>query len=379
MIFPWRASRLATAALAAYASFAILLALVIARLVPVPVAAVVALASVGLALTVALVVRGVATIVGGPHGDRFDAAAAIRCSPEEARGLSARASRRDEAGGAGWARRWAAVFPVAAWTAAGAVLLSGLLNVTMRIEGTWIQWAGSGMDLDLRETYRSLDVGWLADPAELRYGVTIGEVRPGTPAQLADLSVVNASGQVVVAGPLAAGGANDLAGARLFTWGYGPGVHLTVMQKEQGRLLDAPVPLWPAGKVGSYAEQIENGPVRLELRVDGWPFPEGAPGGVHATLRNGAEVLFDGTLLPKQVEQAAQGYGLISWESRPWVGFGIAHRTFSTLSRWSLAALLVALLASVTIPARPFWYRHEPDGGVSISPPSAWAAIARRP
>jgi len=378
MAFQWRASRLATAALAAYASFAAVLALAITRVVRVPVAVVVALASIALALSVAAIVRGAASVLRGPGGDRFEPAAAIRCSPEEAKAVIVRASRRGEAGGAGHARRWAAIFPVAAWAAAGCVLLSGLLNVTMRIEGTWIQWAGSGRDLDVRETYRTLDVGMLADPAELRYGVLLGDVRPATPAQLADLSVVSAAGKTVLSAPIGTGAARDLAGARLYAWGYGPGLHLTVMQKEQGRLFDAPVPLWPAGKVGSYAERIDNGDVALDLRVDGWPFPDGARDGVHATLRNRGAVLFDGTLLPQQVEEAAQGYGLICWENHAWVGLGIAHRTYRTLTFWSFSALALAILASIAFPARPFWYRVEADGGLSISPPSAWAALAGR-
>ena len=357
--------------------FAAALALVLTRAAPLPVAVIVGLAALAFGTSAAMAIRSALRLLRGP-AERFDAERAVRCDAAGAVRVRERAVRRDPGGGAGYVRRWAAAFPVVAWLAACGVLTAGLLNFAMRAEGTWIQYAESGRDLDQRQTYRDLDLGLLADPSQLRFGVLVGAIRPRDPSRLLDLQVVDSTGRLVRDGALGAGQATSVAGIALYQWAMGPGIHLTVIHQEKGRLFDEPVPLWPAGGGGAYAETLRSGNLELHVRVDGWPWPDEASGTANVTLRDGPQVLFEGVVEPRKVYPAREGYGIITWETRPYVGLGVAHRTYRQLSAASLAVLVTALVLWAFVRAAPFRYREEEDGGVAVFPPDAWAKLSVR-
>src|SRR6266496_1746536 len=294
--------------------FAAALALVLTRTVLLPPAIVVAFAALAFGTSAAMAARSVLHFLRGP-ASRFDCQRAVRCDASGAAPVRERAVRRDPGGGAGYVRRWAAAFPVVAWLAACGVLTAGLLNFAMRAEGRWVQYAESGRDLDQRQTYRDLDLGLLADPSQLRFGVLVGAIRPRDPSRLLDLQVVDSTGRLVRDGALGAGQATSVAGIALYQWAMGPGIHLTVIHQEKGRLFDEPVPLWPAGGGGgAYAETLRSGNLELRVRVDGWPWPDDDSGTANVTLRDGPQVLFEGVVEPRKVYPARDGYGIITWE-----------------------------------------------------------------
>lgn len=359
------------------AVFAAALLLRIARVASPPAQAIVALAAVALAADAAWLLSLVAALRRGPSEEGFDAARALACRAGEADAVRRAATRRGAAGGAGHVRRAALAAPIVLSLALGAVLISGILNAAYHLEGTWVQFADSGRDLDLRATYRELDVGLLANPADLKYGVVVGEVRPAEPARLADVSVVQPGGVAAWTGVLPAGGATALHGLQLYQWSYGPAVHVTVVHRERGKLFDQPVPLWPAARPGSYGETIVGDGMALDLAVSRWPWRDGEEGEARAKLRAGDRVLLDTALRPREVFAAADGYAVIAWELRPYVGLGVVHRTFRRLTVVALAAALAAVAAWAVLRPRPFCYVEEPDGGVRVSPASAWAALRR--
>jgi hypothetical protein len=364
--------------LAACGAFALALAARIARLVPVPALLVAALAAVALVLVAAVLVATVRAIARGPGRPPDDWSGAIRCEGEDAARVRGAALRTSPHDGAGYAHRWRLVLRAAACVAAAGVLSSGLLNVTLRTEGTWIQYAGSGRDLDVRETYDTLDLGVLADPAGLKYGLVLGEIRPRDPERLADVRVLAPDGTAVREEVLGVGRALDVAGIHVWPWGVGPAVHLTVLQKEAGRLLDAPIALWPSQAPGRYAQQLETGDLALSVAIDGWPAADDAERRPHVTLRKGDAILIDGAVMPRKVAEGYDGYAVIAWEIRPYVAFALAHRTFRSMTIGSMAALAVLLLATALLRPRPFWYREEGEGAVSIVPSGAWARLVRR-
>jgi len=375
MVIWTRWARLPVLAIGACGVFAATLALVLTRTAPVPREAVVAVAAVALALTFAAAIRSIVGLARGPALP-FDAVHAVRCDPAGAERVRARALRRAPDGGSGYLRPWAAAFPALAWVALCGVLASGLLNVTMRVEGRWIGYADAGRDLDVRQTYRDLDLGLFADPRDLRYGVLVHDVRPTSPSRLADVEIVDATGRTVASSVLDARGSIRLGGMVVYPWSYGPSLHVTLLHKDRGRLLDEVVPLWPTDRVGRYAERLESDGLALVIAVEGWPWPEGTPGDALVKLWSGERVLFDGPVAPRKAYAAKDDYGVIVWEMRPYVGLGVAHRTYRGLTLWSLGVFALAMLGAVAFPSRPFAYVEEPEGGVAVFPPAAWAKLS---
>jgi hypothetical protein len=374
-----RISRLAAAALAVYAGFGVLLAAAVAGRPSVPMWGVAALGGLALAASSALAVRHARRAWRGPPPDGFDAAQAVSCAGAEAEAIRRRARWRGAGGGRGFARPIALAFPPIAHGGLAAMFLSGLLNIALHVEGRWVQYAGSGRDLDLRATYEALSVGLLADPANLKYGVLVGDVRPSEPARLADVEVIDAFGRRVEAGTVGPDRGLDVRAMHFFQWAYGPGVHLTLLHRQKGRLFDQPFPLWPGATPGEYAERIEGGDdVTVDVRTAGWPRPDGAAAPLQVAVRRQDDVLYQGTVEPRQVQVARDGYAVILWEVRPYVGLGMAHRTFRTMTLASAAVAALGLALWVAFGARPFWYREGEGDAVAVSPPRAWAALARR-
>ncbi len=289
-----------------------------------------------------------------------------------------RALRRADGEGAGYVERWRAWVPAVSWGAVTCALLSGLLNVGLHIEGTWLQYAMSAIDLDRRATFESLDLGVFADPGDLKFGVAVNEVRPGTPDRLFDLKVVDSRGTALVERAASAHERVAVAGMDLFVMGFGPGIHLTVLQQEMGRLFDGPVPLLPGVACGDVPATVGADGSALEVRVADWPWAEGVEGKPHARLVVDGKVVLEAELAPRRVVEGQDGYAVIAWELRPYLRMGVAHRTFRAMTLWSMAAAVLALVLGAFFRPRPYWYREDGGGSLTVWPASAGAAIAER-
>jgi hypothetical protein len=372
-----RKSILAAVTLAAYAAFGALLAFHLHGRAVVSPAVLISIATIGLLGTLLLLVQVLASIRRGPPPSPPGPAGAARCSGSLAESVRQAASQRDAAGGRGYSRPLARLAPAVALAGMAAALASGLLNFAFRVEGRWIQYAGSGKDLDLRPTYSELSLGAFADPAELKYGVLVGEVRPAQHDRLADVEVIDASGGRVGGGTLAPGSSLRIHDLALYEWAVGPGARVTIVQKDRGRLFEQPVPMWPGSAAGEYAVSIAAEDVQVELFALGWPSAGGEPA-LSARIRSGEKVLFEGPIKTGRVAAADDGYGLIVWELRPYVGLGLAHRTYRVLTLSSLSLTALGLLAWAVLRARPFWYTEEADGALSVQPASALAVFEAR-
>jgi hypothetical protein len=260
--------------------------------------------------------------------------------------------------------------------ALSAALVSGLLNVLFHVEGAWTHWADSARDLDVRSTYDRLSLGALADPSDLRYGISVGEIRPGEPERLLDAEVVDPSGKRVGAGVLGRGRPLEVGDLDLRVGGYGPGVRFTLLHEKRGRLFEEPVPLLPTGP-REYTRVIEGDGLDVALRLTGWPAATGADADPRVSIRAGETLLCEGRAQLSKVNLCGGGYAFIPWEVRPWAELRVAHRTFRAWTLGALVAAGAALLAWPFLRARAFWYREQADGSVSVYPPSAWSALRR--
>ncbi|MDF1566238.1 MAG: hypothetical protein P1V51_24615 [Deltaproteobacteria bacterium] len=365
-----------------YAGFALALVLKIAGGLAVPPELVVALAVLGLAGALRLLVRASSGVLG--HGPpQASMGSSIRCEGEDAERVRRAALKREGTGGGGQIARWAMIFPLLVHLSVALVFLSGLLNVLFHTEGRWVQFAGGGKDLDLLETYQELDLGLLADPSDLRYGVILGEIRPGEPERLFDMKVVDSSGKTLQEGPRAVRSVVPLGNTSLYQWGMGPGVRLTLLQRERGRLFDQPVVLWPTpGKPGRFHENLESGNLKLMVSVSGWPPAGGEAPRVFAGVyqREGEReraLVPNQRVEPSSVTEGEEGYAVIVWEVRSYLGLGIVRGTHQTLTRVGLLGVLLGLLGWALFRPTHFVYEEQEDGAILVSPPRAWARLQR--
>jgi len=371
-----RLSYLAAGALLSYAAFAVTLGARIAGRPFAPYQVVVVLAAISLALTVVLAARIARSIRRGPAVARFHAARAVPCTGADADLVRGAASARDGGGGRGHVRPVLRLVPLVLLCALATVLVSGLLNVLFHAEGAWTHWADSARDLDVRATYDRLSLGALADPSDLRYGISVGEIRPGQPERLLAVGIVDPTGKRVGGGVLGRGEGITLGDLDLAVGEYGPGVRFTFIHEERGRLFEEPVPLLPSGP-GEYARVIEGDGLDVSLRLTGWPAATGTDADPRVSIRAGETVLCEGRAQLGKVNLCGGGYAFIPWEIRPWAELRVAHRTFRSWTLGGLVAAAFALLAWPLLPARPFWYLEQPDGSVSVYPLSAWSALRR--
>ncbi len=371
-----RFSYLSAGALLSYGAFAVTLGARIAERPFAPYQAVVSLAAISVALTIAVGARIARSVRRGPLPRRLDATRGVACSGADAALVRAAALVREDGGGRGYVRPARRLVPLALLGALLALLVSGLLNVLFHAEGEWTHWAGSARDLDARDTYDRLSLGALADPADLRYAVAVDDIRRGDAGWVVDLAVVDREGRRVGGGALGPGDHLAVGGLDVSVGPHGPGVRLTVVHEQRGRVFERPVPLLPLAD-GSWGRVVEGDGMELSLALPRWPPPPGAEVDPRVSLRSATAVLCEGRAQLGKVNVCGQGYGFIPWEIRPWVELRVAHRTFRAMTIDALAVAAVAAALWPLLRARPFWYREDPDGSVSLHPRSALEALRR--
>ncbi len=335
------------------------------------------LATVALVASAALLAAVLRRAVRGPATLRRDRPE-VRAGDAAARLARALASAADARGGAGDLRRWGFAFPAVAAIAAAGVAFAGIAQATWRADGRWIQLAGTRRALSAGEAYGALALGLLAAPSDVGLTAALLEISDREVARRLRVRLVDPSGATLADGPIDGGSSVEARGFAVEAWAMGPAVPVTVAGPDGAKVLEVAVPLWPGPQPGTWAGAIDLPAAALDLRVEGWPRPAGERVEVAATVRAGARVVREGPLEVGRAVYAGRALTLVAGPVQPFAGLRIARTAPARAALGCLAVLLLALGGWAVAPPRPYRFRAEEDGSVSISPRSAWALLATR-